>query len=151
MRGFADNVRRKREGRIMVDVNFYRINPEDKTRRRKARARIKREGNGNTIFIVAEEGRSLFLEPDHIEGEELTERDKKELLKLGDWLESQALRNIEAADSFNIGRLYMFIMFKTKIERDTDFLNWWKSYNFKISEYVYNYQNGYRNLKKLVG
>ena len=135
----------------MVDISFYRINKEDKTRRRKAKARIQREGNGHTFFIVSEEGRRLFLEPDHLEGEELNERDKKELLKLGDWLESQALRNIEAADDFNLGRLNMYLMFKTRIESDTDFLNWWKSYNFKISEYVYNYQNGYRNLKKIVG
>ena len=134
----------------MVDVNFYRINPEDKTRR-KARARIQREGNGKAFFYVVEEGRRLLLEPDHIEGEELSERDKKELLKLGDWLESQALRNIEAADDFNIGRLCMYILIKAKLKSDTDFLNWWKSYQFKISEYVYNYQNGYRNLKKLVG
>lgn len=133
----------------MVDINFYRINKEDKTRRRKARARIQREGNGRPLFCVVEEGRSLFLEPDNIEGEELKERDKKELLKLGDWLESQALRNTEAADSFNIGRLYMYIMLKAK--KDKDFFDWWSSYNFKISKYVYNYQNGYRNLKKLVG
>ena len=135
----------------MVDINFYRINEEDKTRRRKVKARIKREGNGRTFFIVSEEGRRLFLEPDNIEGEELSERDKKELLKLGDWLESQALRNTEAADSFNIGRLYMYIFIKSKTENDNEFLDWWKSYNFKISEYVYNYQNGYRNIKKLVG
>ena len=135
----------------MVDVNFYRINPEDKTRRRKARARIKREGNGRPLFCIIEEGRSLLLEPDHLEGEELSERDRKELLKLGDWLESQALRNIEAAESFNIGRLCMYILIKAKLENDTEFLNWWKSYNFNISKYVYNYQNGYRNTKKLVG
>ena len=116
----------------MVDINFYRINPEDKTRRRKAKARIQREGNGHTFFIVSEEGRRLLLEPDNREVEELSERDKKELLKLGEWLESQALSKTEAA-------------------KETDFLNWWMSYNFKISEYVYNYQNGYRNLKKLVG
>ena len=136
----------------MVDVNFYRINEEDKTtRRRKTKARLQREGNGRPLFCVVEEGRSLLLEPDNIEGDELSERDKKELLKLGDWLESQALRNIEATDSFNLGRLYMYILIKSKLEKDTDFLNWWKSYNFKISKYVYNYQNGYRNLKKLVG
>ena len=135
----------------MVDVNFYRINSEDKTRRRKARVRIKREGNGRPFFCIIEEGRRLYLEPDHIEGEELTERDKKELLKLGDWLESQALRNTEAADSFNLGLLCMYILIKANLEKDNDFLNWWKSYSFKISEYVYNYQNGYRNLKKLVG
>ena len=135
----------------MVDVDFYRINPEDKTTRRKAKARIKRDGNGRTFFCVVEDGRSLCLEPDHIEGEELSERDKKELLKLGDWLESQALRNSEAADSFNIGMLCMFILIKAKLENDTDFLNWWKSYSFKISKYVYNYQNGYRNTKKLIG
>ena len=135
----------------MVDVDLYRINKEDKTRRRKAKARIQREGNGRPLFCVIEEGRRLFLEPDHIEGEELKERDKKELLKLGEWLDSQALRNIEAADSFEIGRLYMYIFIKAKTENDIDFLNWWKSYQFKISKYVYNYQNGYRNIKKLVG
>ena len=135
----------------MVDINFYRINKEDKTRRRKARVRIKREGNGKAFFCVVEDGRRLFLEPDHIECKELSERDKKELLKLGDWLESQALRNIEAADSFNIGRLNMYILIKANLEKDNDFLNWWKSYSFKISEYVYNYQNGYRNIEKLLG
>ena len=135
----------------MVDINFYRINKEDETRRRKAKARIQREGNGRPLFCVVEEGRRLFLEPDHIEGTELKEIDQKELLKLGDWLESQALRNTEAADSFDIGRLYMYIFIKAKLENDTDFLNWWKSYQFKISKYVYNYQNGYRNIKKLVG
>ena len=135
----------------MVDINFYRINKEDKTRRRKPKARLQREGSGRTFFMVSEEGRCLLLEPDHIEGDELSERDKKELLKLGDWLESQALRNTEAAYSFNIGRLYMYIMIKAKDETNNDFLNWWMSYKFKISKYVYNYQNGYRNLKTLKG
>ena len=93
----------------MVDVNFYRINEEDRTRRRKARARIQREGNGRKLFCIVEDGRHLLLEPDHIEGEELRERDKKELLKLGDLLESQGLRNTEGADGFNIGRVYMYI------------------------------------------
>lgn len=133
----------------MVDINFYRINTEDTTRRRKARARIQREGNGRPLFCVVEDGRRLFLEPDNIEGEELKERDKKELLKLGDWLESQALRNTEAADGFNIGRLYMYIMLRANT--DSDFFEWWSSYNFKISKYVYNYQNGYSNIKKLIG
>ena len=135
----------------MVDINFYRINTEDTTRRRKAKARIQREGNDKPLFCVVEEGRRLFLEPDRIEGEELKERDRKELLKLGEWLESQALRNIEAATGFEIGRLYMYIMLKAKAESDSDFLAWWLSYNFKISKYVYNYQNGYRNLKTLKG
>lgn len=135
----------------MVDVNFYRINTEDTTRRRKAKARIQREGNSQTLFCVIEDGRRLFLASDGIDSTELKERDKKELLKLGDWLESQALRNIEATDSFDIGRLYMYIFIKAKEESDSDFLDWWKSYQFKISKYVYNYQNGYRNLKKLVG
>ena len=46
----------------MVDLNFYRINEEDKTRRRKAkaRARIKREGNGRPLFCIIEEGRSYY-------------------------------------------------------------------------------------------
>ena len=135
----------------MVDVDFYRINTEDKTRRRKARARIQREGNSKPLFCVIEDGRRIFLEPDGIEGEELKERDKKELLKLGEWLESQALRDTEASDSFDLGRLYIYIMLKAKEEKDTDFLNWWMLYNFNIYKYVYNYQNGYRNVKTLKG
>lgn len=137
----------------MVELSYYRINKEDKTRRRKAkaRARIQIEGNGKPCFCVVEEGRRLFLESDNIEGKELEERDRIELLKLGEWLESQAFRDTEASDIFNIGRLYMYIMLKAKQETDNDFINWWMSYNFNISKYVYNYQNGYSNIKKLEG
>lgn len=135
----------------MVDVSFYRINKEDKTRRRKARARLQIEGNGEPCFCVVEEGRRLLLESENIEGKELEEIDRVELLKLGEWLESQALRYIEASDSFDIGMLYMYIILQAKQEKSNAFLNWWMSYNFKISKYVYNYQNGYRNLKKLEG
>lgn len=132
----------------MVDINFYRINEEEKTtRRRKPKARLQREGNGKKSFYIVEEGRHICLSSDNIEGEELKERDKKELLKLGEWLESQALRNAEATKAFDLGRLYMYIMIKAKT--DTDFLNWWSSYHFDIEKYVYNYQNGYRYAKSL--
>lgn len=135
----------------MVEVSYYRINKEDKTRRRKARARIQREGKGKPCFCVVEEGRRLFLESDKIDGKELEERDRMELLKLGEWLESQALRDTESSDLFDIGRLYMYIMLQAKQEKDKEFLNWWMSYKFKIDKYIYNYQNGYSNIKKLVG
>ena len=135
----------------MVDVNFYRKNKEDKTRRRKASARIQREGNGRPLFCVVEEGRRLVLESENAELKELKERDKKELLKLGEWLESQALRNEEASNYFDIGRLYLYIMLKAKKENDSDFLEWWMSYRFNIYKYLYNYQDGYSNVKQLKG
>ena len=138
----------------MVYINIEGINKEDKRR-------IKRIGNCRKFFGVVDGERCVFLETDKLEGEELEERDKKALLKLGDLLKSQASMNteeiegIEALDSFEIGRVYMYIMIKAKT--DTDFLNWWLSYNFKISKYEYDYRNIYitigtgREAKKLVG
>ena len=105
--------------------------------------------------------RCVFLDTDKVEGEELEERDKKALLKLGDLLESQAQSNkeeveeIKELDDFDIGRVYMYIMIKAKT--DTDFLNWWLLYNFKITKYEYNYRDIYITIgtgtgtKKLVG
>ena len=105
--------------------------------------------------------RCVFLDTDKVEGEELEERDKKALLKLGDLLESQAQSNkeeveeIKELDDFDIGRVYMYIMIKAKT--DADFLNWWLLYNFKITEYEYNYRDIYITIgtgtgtKKLVG
>ena len=152
MRGFADNVGRKTEG-IMVYLSFDKIN-EDKRR-------IQKKGKCKKFFGIVDGERCVFLETDKVEGEELKERDKKEILKLGDLLESQAAMNKEEVeglnelDSFDIGRLYMYIMIKAKT--DTDFLNWWMSYNFNISKYVYDYRNIYITIgtgtgtKKLVG
>lgn len=140
----------------MVYLNFDKINIEDKRR-------IKKIGNCRKFFGIVDGERCVFLETDKVDGEELKERDKKEILKLGDWLESQAPRNreeleeIEELDSFDIGRLYMYIMIKAKEENDTDFLNWWLLYNFKISKYEYDYRNIYITIgtgtgkKKLAG
>ena len=138
----------------MVYINIEGINKEDKRR-------IQKRGNCRKFFGVSDGERCVFLETDKVEGEELEERDKKALLKLGDLLKSQASRNkeeiegIETLDNFEIGRVYMYIMLKAKT--DTDFLNWWLSYNFKISKYVYNYRDIYITIgtgtgtKKLVG
>ena len=136
----------------MVYINIEGINKEDKRRR---------NGHGRKFFGVSDGERCVFLETDKVEGEELKERDKKALLKLGELLESQAPRNrdevdeIEELDTFDIGRVYMYIMIKAKT--DTDFLNWWLSYNFKISKYEYDYRDIYIKIgtgtgtKKLVG
>lgn len=136
----------------MVYINIEGINKEDKRRR---------NGHGRKFFGVSDGERCVFLETDKVEGEELEERDKKALLKLGDLLKSQAQRNteeiegIEALDSFEIGRVYMYIMLKAKT--DTDFLNWWLSHNFRISKYEYDYRDIYisigtgTGIKKLVG
>ena len=138
----------------MVYINIEGINKEDKRR-------IQKRGNCRKFFGIVDGERCVFLETDKVEGEELEERDKKALLKLGDLLKSQATRNteeidgIEALDSFDIGRVYMYIMLKAKT--DTDFLNWWLSYNFKISKYEYDYIDIYITIgtgtgnKKLVG
>ena len=138
----------------MVYIRIDGINKEDKRR-------IQKRGNCRKFFGVSDGEKCVFWETDKVEGEELEERDKKALLKLGDWLESQAPRNrddideIEELDDFNIGRVYIYIMIKAK--KDTDFLNWWLSYNFKISKYEYNFRDIYitigtgRETQKLVG
>ena len=138
----------------MVHISIDGINKEDKRR-------IQKRGNCRKFFGVSDGERCVFLETDKVEGEELKERDKKALLKLGELLESQAPRNrdevdeIEELDTFDIGRVYMYIMIKAKT--DTDFLNWWLSYNFKISKYEYDYRDIYIKIgtgtgtKKLVG
>ena len=138
----------------MVHISIDGINKEDKRR-------IQKRGNCKKYMGIVDGERCVFLETDKVEGEELEERDRRELLKLGDWLESQAPRNrdevdeIEELDTFDIGRLYMYIMLKAKT--DTDFLNWWLSYNFKILKYEYNFIDIYITIgtgtgtKKLVG
>ena len=135
----------------MVYIKIEGINKEDKRRR----------VHGKMFSGIVDGERCVFLETDKVEGEELEERDKKALLKLGDLLKSQATRNteeiegIEELDSFDIGRVYMYIMLKAKT--DTDFLNWWLSYNFNIYKYAYNYRDIYITIgtgtgtKKLVG
>ena len=138
----------------MVYINIEGINKEDKRR-------IQKRGNCRKFFGIVDGERCVFLETDKVEGEELEERDKKALLKLGDLLESQApmkkeeIEEIEELDDFDIGRVYMYIMIKAKT--DTDFLNWWLSYNFNIYKYAYNYRDIYITIgtgtgtKKLVG
>ena len=135
----------------MVYIRIEGINKKDKRRR----------AHGRKFRGIVDGERCVFLETDKVEGEELEERDKKAILKLGDLLESQAQRNkeeieeIEELDDFDIGRVYMYIMIKAKT--DTDFLNWWLFYNFKISKYEYNYRDIYITIgtgtgtKKLVG
>ena len=135
----------------MVYIRIEGINKKDKRRR----------VHGRMFSGIVDGDRCVFLETDKVEGEELEERDKKALLKLGDLLESQAQRNkeeveeIKELDDFDIGRVYMYIMIKAKT--DTDFLNWWLLYNFKISKYEYNYRDIYITIgtgtgtKKLVG
>ena len=132
----------------MVYLSIEGINKKDKRRR----------VHGRMFRGIVDGDRCVFLETDKVEGEELEERDKKAILKLGDWLESQAPSSndeIVEAKAFDIGRLYMYIMIKAKT--DTDFLNWWLLYNFKISKYEYDYRNKYITIrtgtgtKKLVG
>lgn len=138
----------------MVHISIEGINNEDKRR-------IQRIGNCKKYMGIVDGERCVFLETDKVEGEELEEKDKKELLKLGEWLESQAPRNRdetevkETLDIFDIGRVYMYIMIKAKT--DTNFLNWWMSYNFKISKYEYDFMDIYITIgtgtgtQKLVG
>ena len=135
----------------MVYIRIEGINKKDKIRR----------VHGRMFRCIVDGERCVFLETDKVEGEELEERDKKAILKLGDLLKSQALRNkeeieeIEELDDFDIGKIYMYIMLKAKT--DTDFLNWWLSYNFNIYKYAYNYRDIYITIgtgtgtKKLVG
>lgn len=130
----------------MIYINIEGINKEDKRRRKE---------HGRMYSGIADGKRCVFLETDKIEGEELEERDKKALLKLGELLESQAQSNteeieeVEELDAFDIGRLYMYIMIKAKT--DTNFLNWWLSNNFTISEYGYDFRDEYITIRTGTG
>ena len=126
----------------MVYLRIEGINKKDKIRR----------AHGRMFSGIVEGDRCVFLETDKVEGEEVNERDKKEILKLGDWLESQepsGTDEIVEANAFDIGRLYMYIMIKAKA--DSDFLEWWKSYNFNLSGYAYDYRNRYLTIRTGTG
>ena len=112
----------------------------------------RRRIHGKKFRGIVDGDRCIFLETEKVDDEEVNERDKKELLKLGDWLESQAPRDtdeIEEAKAFDIGRLYMYIMIKAKA--DSDFFEWWSSYNFNISKYAYDYRNRYITIRTGTG
>ena len=126
----------------MVYIRIEGINKKDKIRR----------VHGRMFRGIVDGERCVFLETDKVEDEEVKERDKVELLKLGDWLESQAQSNtdeIVEANAFDIGRLYMYIMLKAKA--DSDFLEWWMSYKFNISMYEYDYRNKYITIRTGTG
>ena len=126
----------------MVYLRIEGINKKDKIRRT----------HGRMFRGIVEGDRCVFLETDKVEGEEVNERDKKEILKLGDWLESQEPSDTDAiveANAFDIGRLYMYIMIKAKA--DSDFLEWWNSYNFNLSGYAYDYRNKYITIRTGTG
>lgn len=114
--------------------------------------KYKRNGHGRMFRGIVDGERCVFLETDKVDDEEVNERDKKELLKLGDWLESQAPNKtdeIEEAKAFDIGRLYMYIMIKANADRD--FFEWWSSYNFDILKYEYDYKNKYITIRTGTG
>ena len=142
MRGFADNVGRKTERNIrMVYIRIEGINKE-----------YKRNGHGRMFRGIVDGDRCVFLETDKVDDEEVNEIDRKELLKLGDWLESQApskTDEIKEAQAFDIGRLYMYIMLKARA--DIDFFEWWSSYKFNIAKYEYDYRNKYITIRTGTG
>lgn len=129
----------------MVYISIEGINREDKRR-------IQKKGNCKKFFGIVDGERCVFLETNKVDDEEVNERDKKELLKLGDWLESQAPSDtdeIEEAKAFDIGKLYMYIMLKAKA--DSDFFEWWSSYEFNVSKYEYDYRNRYLTIRTGTG
>ena len=126
----------------MVYIRIEGINKEDK----------RRMGHGRMFRGIVDGERCVFLETNKVDDEEVNERDKKELLKLGDWLESQAPSDtdeIEEAKAFDIGRLYMYIMLKAKTDRD--FFEWWSSYKFNILQYEYDYRDRYITIRTGTG
>lgn len=126
----------------MLYIKIEGINKKDKIRRT----------HGRMFRGIVDGERCVFLETDKVDDEEVNERDKKELLKLGDWLESQAPSDtdeIEEAKAFDIGRLYMYIMLKAKA--DSDFFEWWSSYKFNLYKYEYDYRNRYLTIRTGTG
>lgn len=126
----------------MVYISIEGTNKEDR----------RRKGHGRMFRGIVDGERCVFLETDKVVDEEVNERDKKELLKLGEWLESQAKRDtdeIEEANSYDLGRLYMYISIKAKDDRD--FYEWWSYNSFNVSKYAYDYRNKYLTIRTGTG
>ena len=69
-------------------------------------------------------------------GQELTKRDKSELVTLINWVNKRETLELIDSQDFNMPSFYMCI--RAKAAKDEDFLTRWNSFNFKISLFWYN-------------
>ena len=113
------------------------------------------DAKGKISFNILTETRFLIIQTNMYFNQEedgnwiiLKEREKKELLKIQEWIDSEAMEILEASDTFNTDSLYMYIM--VKAVKDTEFLEWWEAYGITIDNYYYNLEDNYsRNMKSL--
>ena len=94
-------------------------------------------GRGQYDFEVQDKNIFIRLYSDELvfNKHEIDEKDRKELKKLIKFVNSKERIEWLNSKSFNMSILYMYIMIKAKT--DTDFLNWWLSYNFDIDLFLY--------------
>lgn len=113
------------------------------------------DAKGKISFNILTETRLFIIQTNMYFNQEedgnwiiLKEREKKELLKIQEWIDSEAMKNLEDSNTFNADSLYMYI--RIKAAKDTEFLEWWEAYGITIDNYYYNLDDDYsRNMKSL--
>ena len=113
------------------------------------------DAKGKISFNILTETRFFIIQTNMYFNQEedgnwiiLKEREKKELLKIQEWIDSEAMKVLEASDTFNTDSLYMYI--RVKAVKDQEFLEWWEAYGITIDNYYYNLDDDYsRNMKSL--
>lgn len=113
------------------------------------------DAKGKISFNILTETRFFIIQTNMYFNQEedgnwiiLKEREKKELLKIQEWIDSETMKFLEASDTFNTDSLYMYI--RVKAAKDQEFLEWWEAYGITIDNYYYNLDNDYsRNMKSL--
>ena len=107
----------------------------------------KRDLTDTPFFFIITHNIRIELNSDKIKSITLKEVDRKELLKLGNWLNSQEVRDLENSSNFTEDDLYLYI--KQKAANNEDFSTWWNDYDFKISLYFYNLAIGFSDVRRL--
>lgn len=107
----------------------------------------KRDLTDTPFFSIRTHNIRIELNSDKIKSITLKEVDRKELLKLGDWLNKQEVRDLENSSNFTEDDLYSYI--KQKAVTDEDFSTWWNDYDFKIGLYFYNLAIGFSDVRRL--
>ena len=72
----------------------------------------------------------------------LNNKDREELKKIINWLNTQERLEWVASKAFTMSSLYLYI--RLKASQDKDFLKWWSEYNFEPELFLYNNRTWYR-------
>ena len=72
----------------------------------------------------------------------IDEKDREELKKLIEWLDTQERLEWVASKAFTMSSLYLYI--RLKAAQDKDFLKWWQEYAFDINIFLYSSRKWYK-------